>query len=394
MKDEDWHQNTNLVHAGTARSNNNETSEALFMSSGFIYENAEQAAASFRDETDNFVYSRYGNPTVRMLEERLAKLEGAETCRATGTGMAAVFAALACQLSKGDRVVASRALFGACYSILAKILPGWGIEVVFVNGGKLDEWEHALSVATKVVFLETPSNPLLQIIDLEVVCNLAKKAGANVIVDNVFATPLYQKPLQLGADIVTYSATKHIDGQGRLLAGAVLGNADFMTEQFLPFYRQTGPTISAFNAWIMLKSLETLSVRVERQTQNAASIAATLSAHPKIKQIFYPGLPSHPDYEVACRQMSGAGSIVAFELMGGRENAFAFLNALNLILISNNLGDAKSLITHPTTTTHQNLSEEERAIIGITEGHLRLSAGLEHKDDLNEDILQALKYVS
>ncbi|MDA9190411.1 O-succinylhomoserine sulfhydrylase [Alphaproteobacteria bacterium] len=394
MKDEDWHQNTNLVHAGTARSNNNETSEALFMSSGFIYENAEQAAASFRDETDNFVYSRYGNPTVRMLEERLAKLEGAETCRATGTGMAAVFAALACQLSKGDRVVASRALFGACYAILAKILPGWGIEVVFVNGGKLDEWEHALSVATKVVFLETPSNPLLQIIDLEVVCNLAKKAGANVIVDNVFATPLYQKPLQLGADIVTYSATKHIDGQGRLLAGAVLGNADFMTEQFLPFYRQTGPTISAFNAWIMLKSLETLSVRVERQTQNAASIAATLLAHPKIKQIFYPGLPSHPDYEVACRQMSGAGSIVAFELMGGRENAFAFLNALNLILISNNLGDAKSLITHPTTTTHQNLSEEERAIIGITEGHLRLSAGLEHKDDLNEDILQALKYVS
>lgn len=394
MTDENWHSNTHLVHAGTARTSNNETSEALFMTSGFVYENAEQAAASFRNETDNFVYSRYGNPTTLMLEKRLAKLEGAEICRATGSGMAAVFSALACQLSAADRIVASRALFGACYAILNKILPKWGVEVVFVSGGDENEWEQALSIPTKIVFLETPSNPLLQIIDLECVCALAKKAGACVIVDNVFATPLYQKPLELGADIVTYSATKHIDGQGRLLAGAVLGNAEFMTEQFLPFYRQTGPTISAFNAWIMLKSLETLSVRVERQTQNAAAIASELEMHKNVKSVFYPGLPSHPNYEIAKRQMSGSGSIVAFEINGGRENAFAFLNALRVHLISNNLGDAKSLVTHPASTTHQNLSDHERALIGIKEGHLRISSGLEHKDDLIADILQALSHVS
>ena len=266
--------------------------------------------------------------------------------------------------------------------------------MIFVSGGDEDEWEQALSIPTKIVFLETPSNPLLQIIDLEFVCDLAKKVGACVIVDNVFATPLYQRPIELGADIVTYSATKHIDGQGRLLAGAVLANSEFMTEQFLPFYRQTGPTISAFNAWIMLKSLETLAVRVERQAQNAVSIASELEMHKKVKRVFYPGLPSHPNYELAKRQMSGSGSIVAFEIDGGQKNAFTFLNALNLHLISNNLGDSKSLVTHPASTTHQNLSERERTQIGIKEGHLRISSGLEHKDDLIADILQALSHVS
>jgi len=393
MTRKDHRMATKLVRGGATRSANQETAEALYMTSGFVYESAEQAAAAFRDEADVFVYSRYGNPTVKMFEERLALLEGAEACRATGTGMAAVFGALACQLEAGDRVVASRALFGACHAILTKILPRWGIETVLIDGTDLAAWQSALSKPAKLVFLESPSNPVLDLVDIEAVAEFAHKAGAMVMVDNVFASPLYQKPLTLGADIVIYSATKHIDGQGRLLGGAVLGRRSFVEDVFLPFYRQTGAAISAFNAWVMLKSLETLPLRVAAQTQSAAKIADWLHHHPKINTVIYPGHESHPQHELAKKQMSGFGSLLAFHVHGGQGAAFQLLNGLNLIDISNNLGDSKSLACHPYTTTHANMSAEDRASLGITDGHIRLSVGLEDCDDLIEDLDQALAHL-
>ena len=390
MTDKDYQIATKLVRGGQHRSQNRETSEALYMTSGFVYDSAEQAAAAFRDEIDTFVYSRYGNPTVKMFEQRLALLEGAEACRATGTGMAAVFGALACQLKSGDRVVASRALFGACHAILTKILPKWGVKTVLIDGTDLAAWKAALATPAKLVFLESPSNPVLELVDIAAVCDLAHDAGALVLVDNVFASPLYQRPLELGADIVIYSTTKHIDGQGRLLGGAVLGKASFIEDVFLPFYRQTGATISAFNAWVMLKSLETLPLRVAAQTENAGHVAAFLHDHPKVKSISYPGHESHPQHDLAKRQMSGFGNMLAFEIDGDQAATFRFLNALTLIDISNNLGDSKSLACHPFTTTHANLSDSDRASLNITPSHIRLSVGLEDQIDLIADLGSAL----
>ena len=390
MTDKDYQIATKLVRGGQHRSENRETSEALYMTSGFVYDSAEQAAAAFRDEIDTFVYSRYGNPTVKMFEQRLALLEGAEACRATGTGMAAVFGALACQLKSGDRVVASRALFGACHAILTKILPKWGVETELIDGTDLAAWKAALKTPVKLIFLESPSNPVLELVDIAAVCDLAHDAGALVLVDNVFASPLYQRPLELGADIVIYSTTKHIDGQGRLLGGAVLGKASFVEDVFLPFYRQTGAAISAFNAWVMLKSLETLPLRVAAQAENAGHAAAFLHDHPRVKSISYPGHESHPQHDLAKRQMSGFGNMLAFEIDGDQAAAFRFLNALALIDISNNLGDSKSLACHPFTTTHANLSDADRASLNITPSHLRLSVGLEDKIDLIADLDSAL----
>jgi len=328
-----------------------------------------------------------------MFQERLAALEGAEACFGTATGMAAVFASLACQLKTGDRVVSSRAVFGSCHIIVDQILPRWGIETVFVDGTNLDEWEAALSRPTNAVFLESPSNPMLDLVDIAAVSEMAHAAGACVIVDNVFATPLYQRPLELGADIVVYSATKHIDGQGRCLAGAVLADAQFMTEKFMPFYRHTGPSLSPFNAWIMLKSLETLSVRVERQCDASLDLAKFLQGQAKIKQVCHPGLENHPQAALARRQMSGFGNLVTFEVDGGKAAAFRLADALSIVDISNNLGDTKSLVCHPATTTHSRLSEEERTQLGISPGVLRMSVGLEHIDDLKEDLERALATV-
>ena len=373
MTDE-YRRDTKLVRGGLARTSFQETSEALFLNSGYVY-------------------SRYGNPTVKMFEDRLALLEGAESCRATGSGMAAVFGAMACQLEAGDRVVASRALFGACHAILTKILPRWGIQTELIDGTDLSAWEIALAEPAKLVFLESPSNPVLDLVDIKAVATLAHKAGALVMVDNVFASPLYQKPLALGADIVIYSTTKHIDGQGRLLGGAVLGKRSFVEDVFLPFYRQTGAAISAFNAWVMLKSLETLPLRVAAQSETAAKIADWLFQHPNIKKISYPGHASHPQHDLAKQQMSGFGSLLAFEVAGGEAAAFTVLNNLQLIDISNNLGDSKSLACHPYTTTHSNMSPEDRASLGISGGHIRLSVGLEDADDLIEDLEKALAFL-
>jgi O-succinylhomoserine sulfhydrylase len=388
-----FRQETALVRGGLERSPFRETSEALFLNSGYVFDNAAQAEAAFKGENDNYIYSRYGNPTVNMFQERLAALEGAEACYGTATGMAAVFASLACQLNTGDRVVSSRAVFGSCHIIVDQILPRWGIETAFVDGTNLDEWEAALSQPTNVVFLESPSNPMLDLVDIAAVSDMAHAAGACVIVDNVFATPLYQRPFELGADIVVYSATKHIDGQGRCLAGAVLASAEFMTEKFMPFYRHTGPSLSPFNAWVILKALETLSVRVERQSDASLDLARFLLEQPKIKQICHPGLDSHPQAELAQRQMSGFGNLVTFEVDGGKDAAFRLTDALSIIDISNNLGDTKSLVCHPATTTHSRLSEEERAQLGISPGVLRVSVGLEHIDDLKEDLERALAAV-
>jgi len=394
LSNKDYKLATNLVRGAQIRSENNETSEALYMTSGFVYSSAEQAAAAFRNENDAFVYSRYGNPTVKMFEQRLALLEGAEACRATGTGMAAVFAAMACQLESGDRVIASRALFGACHAILTKIFPKWGINAELIDGTDMAAWEQALQTPAKLVFLESPSNPVLELVDIAAVAKLAHAAGAQVLVDNVFASPIYQRPLELGADVVIYSATKHIDGQGRLLGGAVLGRRDFIEDVFLPFYRQTGATISAFNAWVMLKSLETLPLRVDAQTANAAKIVDFLYHHKSVKSIRYPGHNSHPQHDLAKRQMSGFGNMLAFEVEGGQGQAFRLLNALQLIDISNNLGDSKSLACHPFTTTHANLTDEDRASLNITDRHIRLSVGLEDSADLINDLDQALTLAS
>ena len=385
-----WRQATRLVRGGTARSPFDETSEALFMTSGYVYASAEEAERAFKGEYKRFVYSRYANPTVQMFEDRLAMLEGTTHCRATASGMAAVFGSLLCQLKAGDRVVASRALFGSCQYIIAEIMPAWGIDVQFVDGTDLDQWRDALREPTRCVFLETPSNPMLEIVDLEAVCALAKAAGSRVVVDNVFATPLLQRPLQFGADIVVYSATKHIDGQGRGLGGAILTNdADYVDNQLVPFLRNTGPAISPFNAWLLLKGLETLELRVARHCDNAHALATYLSGRDGLR-VIYPGLPSHPQHELAMRQMGRGSTLVTIELPGGRDAAFRFLNGLRLMDISNNLGDAKSMATHPATTTHQRLSAEQRAELGITDGIVRISVGLEDAEDLREDLDRAL----
>jgi len=386
-----WRQRTRLVRGGQERSAFEETSEGLFLTSGYVYGTADEAEKAFKGDVERYMYSRYANPTVTMFEKRLAQLEGAEKCVATSSGMAAVFAALACQLQAGDRVVSSRALFGSCLYIIDEQLPKFGIETVLVDGTDLDQWKQALSQKTQCVFLETPSNPCLEIIDIRAVCDLAHEAGAKVIVDNVFATPVLQHPLELGADIIMYSATKHIDGQGRTMGGAILTNdMDFFEESLTPFFRHTGPTLSPFNAWVMVKGLETLDVRVARHCENALDVAEYLSGRKGITKVLYPGLESHPQHELAMSQMSSGSTMVSFEIDGGKEAAFGFLNRLGLIDISNNLGDAKSLTTHPATTTHQRLSPEDRLAIGISDGLVRLSVGLEDVEDLKEDLDQAL----
>ncbi|WP_416899813.1 MAG: O-succinylhomoserine sulfhydrylase [Minwuia sp.] len=387
---ETWSEATRLVRGGLSRSGEGETSEALFLNSGFVYETAADAEARFKGEQDGFVYSRYGNPTVAMFEERLRLLEGAEACFATASGMAAVFASLMAQLKAGDRLVASRALFGSCHHIITQILPRFGVETVLVDGADLNQWETALRPGAACVFLETPANPTLELIDLEAVAKLAHAAGARVVVDNVFATPLLQKPLKLGADVVVYSATKHIDGQGRCLGGAVLSTKQFVDDLLMPFMRHTGPSLSPFNAWVLLKGLETLPLRVERMCQSAAGVASHLETLAGVERVIYPGLDSFPQRALAKSQMSGGGTLVAFELMGGKEAAFRCLDRLKIVDISNNLGDSKSLITHPETTTHRAISDAECAAIGVTPGLVRLSVGLEGLEDLKADFTQAL----
>ncbi|MCU1538354.1 MAG: O-succinylhomoserine sulfhydrylase [Humibacillus sp.] len=385
-----WRPDTLAVRAGLARSGFEETAEALYLTSGFVYDTAEEAEAAFKGDVDRFVYSRYGNPTVTMFEERLRQLDGAEACFATGSGMSAVFVALAALLGKGDRVVSSRALFGSCFVILDEILPRWGVESVFVDGTDLDAWREALSQPTTAVFFETPSNPMQELVDIAAVSELAHAAGAKVVVDNVFGTPVFSKPFEHGADIVVYSATKHIDGQGRTLGGAVLGPKDFIDGPVRNLMRHTGPSLSPFNAWVLLKGLETMSLRVERMAASALEVAHVLEAHPKVARVVHPFLPSHPQHELAKRQMSAAGTVVTFELVGGKAEAFALMNALQVIDISNNLGDSKSLITHPATTTHRRLTPEARAAVGITDGVLRVSIGLEDVRDLALDLGRAL----
>ena len=383
---------TLLVHGGTERSQWGETDEALFLTSGFVYDSAEQAEATFKGGANqfHFQYSRFGNPTVAMFERRMALLEGAEACMATATGMAAVHAAMLSHLKTGDRVVASRALFGSCHWIVSTLLPRYGIETVFVDGGNLDEWKTALSKPTAMVLLESPSNPMLDLIDIAAVCELTHKAGGLVVVDNVFATPLLQKPLELGADIVVYSATKHIDGQGRALGGAVLGRKKWVDEVLQPFIRNTGPSLSPFNAWLMLKGLETLPIRVRAMSESAAKVADFLASQPEISFVRYPTRSDHPQHALAQKQMKGGSTLVAFEVKGGKDAAFKLMNAFRLIAISNNLGDSKSIATHPATTTHMRIGEEERAKLGIGEGAIRLSVGLEDADDLIADLRHAL----
>ena len=385
-----WRAQTRLVRGGTRRSEFNETSEALYMTSGYVYDDAEEAEAAFKGDISRFVYSRYANPTVAMFEERMCLLEGAEASRATGSGMAAVFAALLCQLRAGDRVVSSRALFGSCHFIISELLPRWGIETIFVDGAELDQWRDALKTPTKAVFFETPANPTTEVIDMAAICALAHEAGACVVVDNVFATPLLQRPMEHGADVVVYSATKHIDGQGRALGGIVLADKAFVDDHLQAFLRHTGPSLSPFNAWLLLKGLETLELRVARHCENALAIAHFLETRPEVERVLYPGLPSHPQHNLALSQMAAGGSVLAFELAGGKTGAFGVLDRLRMIDISNNLGDAKSLITHPATTTHQRLPEEERTRLGIGPGLVRLSVGLEDVADIREDLAQAL----
>jgi len=381
---------TQLVHGGQFRTEFGETTEPLFLTSGFVYDSAEQAEATFKGEIAHYQYSRFGNPTITMLESRLALLEGAEACRTTATGMAAVHASLLCYLKTGDRVVASRALFGSCHWIVSTLLPRYGIEPVFVDGEDLAQWRAALAQPAAMVLLESPSNPMLDILDLRAISDLAHGAGALVVVDNVFATPLLQKPLELGADVVVYSCTKHIDGQGRVLGGAVLGTKKFIEETLLPFIRNTGPALSPFNAWLLLKGIETMALRVAASSASAAAIADFLADRPGVRRVLYPTRTDHPRHELAMSQMTGGGTLVTVELAGGKPAAFRFMNAFQLIAISNNLGDSKSLATHPATTTHSKLTPQERTRLGITEGVVRLSIGLEDVEDLKEDLAQAL----
>ena len=384
------HPQTHAVRTGLARSGFGETSEALYLNSGFTYTSAQEALDSFADETDHFLYSRFHNPTVAMFEQRLAAIEGAEYCVATGSGMSAMFASIACLVNAGDRVVASASMFSSCHVVLTEFLPKWGITTELVKGNDPAAWAAALSKPTKAVFIETPSNPMMDIVDIAMVSELAHKVGATVIVDNVMASPILQKPLQHGADVVMYSATKHIDGQGRVLAGAVLGSFEYIHEKLIPFNRHTGPSLSPFNAWVLVKSLETLEMRVERMTSNAQAIAEFLEGRKEIKSVRYPGLKSHPEHAIVKKQMSGGGTTIGIEFAGSQKDAFKFMDTLKVIDISNNLGDSKSLITHPATTTHRRLSPEVQAEMGITPSVLRLSVGLEHSTDLIKDLTQAL----
>ena len=385
-----WGDATKLVRGGLDRSPHGETSEALFLNSGFVYDEPETAERRFAGEDDGYVYGRYGNPTVTMFEERLALLEGAEACYALASGMASVFGALACQLKAGDHLVASRALFGSCYQVVTSILPRFGIRTTLVDGSDLAAWREAITSETKCVFLETPSNPTLEVIDLEAVCGIARAKGATVVVDNIFATPILQRPLTYGADVVVYSGTKHMDGQGRVLGGAIMSTRKFKEELLKPFLRHTGPSISPFNAWVLLKGLETMKLRVEAQSRSAQVIAEALAAMPGVTRVLYPHLDSHPQVALSRKQMTLGGTMVTFEVAGGKQKAFNALRHLGIIDISNNLGDAKSLMTHPASTTHRNIGAEARTMMGITDGMLRLSVGLEDTGDLMGDLKQAL----
>ncbi|GIX14933.1 MAG: O-succinylhomoserine sulfhydrylase [Paracoccaceae bacterium] len=390
-----WRPRTRMVHAGARRSQFGETSEAIFLTQGYVYPDAETAEARFSGaaEGEGFIYSRYANPTVRMFEERMAALEGTEDGFAAASGMAAVSGALMCQLSAGDHLVSSRALFGSCLYIVETLLPRFGVEVTLVDGTDIDAWRAAIRPGTRAVFFEAVSNPTLEIVDIPAVAELAHAAGALVVVDNVFVTPAFSRAIALGADVVVYSATKHVDGQGRCLGGIVLGSRGFIRDRLEPYMKHTGGTLSPFNAWVLLKGLETLPLRCAAQAESAARIAAALDGRPGIARVLYPGLPGHPQHALAARMMSGFGTMISFEIAGGKAAAFRFLDALRLIRISNNLGDAKSLITHPATTTHQRLSEAARAALGITPGLVRLSVGLEDPDDLIADIQSALSAV-
>ena len=384
---------TRLVQSGTLRSPFGETSEALFLTQGYVYDTAAQAEARFKGEDPGYQYSRFANPTVDMFERRMAAFEGAEAARATATGMAAVTLSLVGQVKAGDHVVASKAMFGSCRYIVEDYLPRFGVSSTLVDGCDLNSWRNAVRPNTKTFFLESPTNPALEIIDIAEVAKIAHAAGATLVVDNVFATPLFQSPLALGADCVVYSATKHIDGQGRCLGGVILGSEKFIMDNIQMLIRQTGPSMSPFNAWVLLKSLETLAVRVRRQTDSAAALAVALSENNKISRLIYPGRPDHPQAEVARKQMRGGSTLVAFEIKGDKAATFRFLDALKLVRISNNLGDSKSLVTHPATTTHQRLTPPQRAELGISDGLVRVSVGLEHPDDIVEDVLAALDAV-
>ncbi len=385
-----WRSKTRAVRSGTNRSQFQETSEAMFMTSGYAYDSAEQAERRFKDEEAGFIYSRFGNPTVGMFEDRMAALEGMPAARATATGMAAVTATMLCHLSAGDHVVSAKALFGSCRFILDNVLPRFGIEVTLVDGPDLNQWEDAVQPNTKVLFLETPANPTLEIIDLRSVADIAHKAGARLIVDNVFATPILQRPHEFGADVTVYSATKHIDGQGRCLGGVILCKEDFLNDHLHSYLRNTGPALSPFNAWVLLKSLETLDLRVHEHCRSAVKVADFLAEQPHVTRLLYPHREDHPQYQLAKTQMEAGGNVVTFEVNGGKEAAFRFENALTLVDISNNLGDAKSLITHPATTTHSRLTPEARAELGITDSMVRLSVGLEDSEDICEDLGAAL----
>lgn len=383
--------NTNLVRGGLNRSQFNETSEALFLTSGFVYKSAEQAEAIFKGSKKGFQYSRYSNPTVEIFEKRLALLDGSEDCFATASGMAAIFFSLMCQLKAGDHVVSSSALFGSCKEIVKNILPRYGIEVTFIDGKNINEWKKAVKKNTKIFFFETPSNPLLELIDIRAVCNIAKKNKIITVIDNIFASPVLQKPILMGADVIVYSGTKHIDGQGRVLGGAILSSKKFKENVLKSFLRHTGPSMSPFNAWVLLKGLETIKLRVEAQSHAALEIAQFLNKHSKVEEVFYPFLKNSSQYQLAKKQQTMGGTILSFKIKGKKKEAFKFINKLKIFDISNNLGDTKSIVTHPTTTTHRILMEKERLELGITENLIRLSIGLETVSDLRKDIETALK---
>jgi O-succinylhomoserine sulfhydrylase len=384
---------TRLVHSGTLRSEFGETSEALFLTQGFVYDSAEQCEARFVGTEPGYLYSRFSNPTVAMFERRMLEFEGAEAARATASGMAAVTTSLVGQVRAGDHVVAAKALFGSCRWVVEEFLPRFGVASTLVDGLDLDQWKAAVRPNTKVFFLESPTNPTLEVLDIGAIAGIAHAAGATLVVDNVFATPIWQSPLALGADCVVYSATKHIDGQGRCLGGIILSSEKFIQDNVHMLLRQTGPSMSPFNAWVLLKGLETLHLRVARQTESAAVVADALAGHKKISRLIYPGRKDHPQAATIAKQMRGGSTLVAFEVDGDKQAAFRFLNALQLIRITNNLGDAKSLVTHPATTTHQRLTPQARAELGITDGLVRFSAGLEHPDDIVSDIVTALEKV-
>ena len=390
-KERNWKPATQLVHAGTLRSQFGETSEAIYLTQGYIYDSAEAAEARFKGEEPGFIYSRYANPTVDMFEKRMCALEGAEDARATASGMAAVSAAILCSLKAGDHIVAARALFGSCRWVVETLAPRYGIACTLVDGREIANWEKAVQPSTKLFFLESPTNPTLEVVDIAAVAGLANSIGARLVVDNVFATPLQQKPLELGAHVVVYSATKHIDGQGRCLGGVVLSDKEWIDKNLHDYFRHTGPSLSPFNAWTLLKGLETLPVRVRQQTESAGKIADFLAGRPDISRVIYPGRADHPQADIVKKQMSGGSTLICLDLKGGKQAAFAFQNALDIVQISNNLGDAKSLITHPETTTHKNLTAEARAELGIGPGTLRISIGLEDADDLIADIGAALE---